>query len=164
MTTISFPPGTMDRFWRKVDKSGGASACWEWKGSRLIGGYGQFKAAGSNWLAHRVAFFGGPYTKKAGSGVTSSQIVVRHTCDNPHCCNPEHLRGGSHLDNMRDMVQRGRQPNSHKTECVRGHEFSAGNTYIDSRGWRKCRACAVISQRERRTRITCCHAYTVVKK
>ncbi len=34
--------------------------------------------------------------------------VVRHTCDNPRCINPNHLLLGSRADNNRDRADRGR--------------------------------------------------------
>ena len=34
--------------------------------------------------------------------------VVRHSCDNPRCVNPDHLEGGTQLDNIADRVARGR--------------------------------------------------------
>lgn len=37
-----------------------------------------------------------------------SGVIIRHTCDNPACINPDHLEPGTHTDNMRDMMQRGR--------------------------------------------------------
>ena len=40
----------------------------------------------------------------------SSEVVVRHRCDNSLCINPEHLQIGSTMDNVRDKVERGRQP------------------------------------------------------
>lgn len=35
---------------------------------------------------------------------------TRHGCDTPACCEPSHLSPGSRLDNVRDMVARGRKP------------------------------------------------------
>jgi hypothetical protein len=34
---------------------------------------------------------------------------VRHQCDNPICCNPDHLEVGTQQDNMDDKVERNRQ-------------------------------------------------------
>jgi hypothetical protein len=36
-------------------------------------------------------------------------MVIRHKCDNPACCNIEHLEIGTPLDNVNDMIERGRK-------------------------------------------------------
>lgn len=41
--------------------------------------------------------------------------VVRHTCDNPRCINPEHLIAGTKADNNRDRTERGRNANVNGT-------------------------------------------------
>lgn len=74
--------------------------CWLWLGVKMKG-YGHFYARTKVRLrAHRVAFFleHGRWPRP----------LCRHTCDNPSCCNPAHLLEGTHSDNVRDMVARGR--------------------------------------------------------
>lgn len=73
--------------------------CILWPGARLPHGYGQIKFDGKMRLAHRVVYYLRHGTWPA---------VVRHTCDNPPCCNPEHLLAGTPADNSQDMVDRGR--------------------------------------------------------
>lgn len=72
------------------------SGCWEWQRGVNNHGYGTLRYKGKMELAHRVVM-----------GLPRGE--VRHTCDNPKCCNPDHLLVGSHASNMRDMVLRGRQ-------------------------------------------------------
>lgn len=50
--------------------------------------------------------------------------MARHTCDNPRCCNPNHLIEGTAQDNVNDMFSRGRSywqknPKENKVESKR---------------------------------------------
>lgn len=91
-----------DLFWFKVDKSGGPDACWPWTGSRNANGYGQVQRRAIRkgpLLASRYAYFltHGRWPEHA-----------LHSCDNPPCCNPKHLRDGTQKDNIQDAIQRNR--------------------------------------------------------
>lgn len=90
------------RFWPHVDMSGGQNACWEWQGHRHKVGHGQVR--GNNDKAeytHRVAW-------ELSYGPIPEGKVVRHTCDNPPCCNPLHLVLGTQKENIYDAIQRKR--------------------------------------------------------
>lgn len=87
-----------DRFWSALDKSG---SCWVWTRGRASTGYGKCYFHGANEYAHRVAY-------RLTNGLIPAGMHVLHSCDNPPCCNPAHLRIGTHRENMADMFSRGR--------------------------------------------------------
>ncbi len=89
------------KFWRYVEK-GAPDECWLWTGKRQKTGYGvmgigQYAKIG----AHRLSF-------QMATGLLPS--VVMHTCDNPPCVNPAHLRAGTSKLNNLDMIGKGRSP------------------------------------------------------
>lgn len=95
-----------ERFWSKVDRSGGPDACWPWTASRRLNGYGQFGVRANckdlpPALSHRVAY-------ELTKGAIPDGMYICHSCDNPPCCNPDHLWFGSPDDNMRDCARKGR--------------------------------------------------------
>jgi hypothetical protein len=42
-------------------------------------------------------------------GSIAEGLVIRHTCDNPPCVNPDHLVAGTPEQNTQDMLDRNRQ-------------------------------------------------------
>lgn len=93
--------GCAERFWSKVDRSGGPDACWPWTGAVDGKGYGRFNIAGHNIPAHRVAL--------ALAGRDPGDACGLHSCDNPPCCNAAHLVRGTLQDNNRHIAERGRR-------------------------------------------------------
>jgi len=92
------------KFWGKVDKSlglGPNNDCWEWRGYTNINGYGIVRSGGKNYMTHRLSF-------EFENGYIDPDLYILHSCDNPPCVNPAHLRQGTHAENMNDMVIRGR--------------------------------------------------------
>jgi len=90
------------RFWSKVDKRGD-DECWNWLGYKDKDGYGTFNPTSKKLIkAHRFA-----YTLTYGE-IKSGQCIC-HKCDNPPCCNPEHLFIGTFTDNDADRDKKGRQ-------------------------------------------------------
>lgn len=95
------PGSVIERFWSKISFPAGGRGCWEWCGKRK-GGYGAFNVFNRFVMAHRFS-----WTLSSGSEIPTRMFVC-HRCDNPPCVNPSHLFLGTSLDNMRDMVAKGR--------------------------------------------------------
>lgn len=91
------------RFGRKLICNESMRDCIEWAGTRMDrgAGYGIVRIFGRAYLAHRLAY-------AIAHGDTPTTSLVCHTCDNPPCCNPDHLFLGTHLDNSLDCLSKGR--------------------------------------------------------
>lgn len=71
------------------------TGCWEYQGRRDCWGYGRITVAHRRYLVHRLSaalFLGFDL---------SSPLQILHRCHNPPCFFPDHLRPGTHQDNMR---------------------------------------------------------------
>lgn len=96
-----------ERFWEKVDKSGGPDACWPFTGC-IRGGYGAFPCilfGKSEAIASRVAYI-------LTYGPINEGDNVLHKCPgkhNPRCCNPSHLKTGDQEENVDDAMKQGTQ-------------------------------------------------------
>ncbi len=87
------------RFWPKVRIRDG---CWEWIGSKDKLGYGRINSGGHTgvpMLAHRVAY-------EDLVGPIGAGLELDHTCHNPACVNPEHLRPCLHQQNLCNQKKR----------------------------------------------------------
>lgn len=68
-------------------------------------GYGTTRINNKPIKLHRLAYL-------FAVGLSEDHIlglVVRHTCDNPRCINPQHLTVGTVQDNADDKTSKGRQ-------------------------------------------------------
>lgn len=128
----------LDRFWSKVDKTGG---CWIWRAAKNQKGYGYFNYGGRIVRVHRLSY-------SLAKGPIPDGLTIDHLCGVRECVNPDHLEAVTNRENL----LRGRGlagTNARKTHCKRGHPFDEANTINLPTGWRECRACRVAKDKAR---------------
>ncbi len=105
--------------------------CWLWTAPLDVGGYGRVFVTPRAWKAHRFI-----YTWLVGP--VPWNLELDHLCRVRHCVNPAHLEIVTRKVNQ----NRGRNANSEKTHCKRGHLLSGDNVYVQRQnGSRSCKVC-----------------------
>jgi hypothetical protein len=93
-----------ERFWNHIDVKS-SNDCWNWKMRKDNDGYGRTQLFYPNIYkktgAHQIAWI------LSGNKIEDNQMI-RHMCNNPSCCNPNHLNVGTAKDNALDCVNSGR--------------------------------------------------------
>lgn len=86
---------------RVDDVTFASDGCWLWPSKRYV----KVGRRGDRRFLHRISL-------EIKLGKPLGERHALHDCDVPRCCNPAHLRPGTHCDNMRDMAERGRAANT----------------------------------------------------
>lgn len=88
-------------FFDRVELPTNPEECWIWCGGTTHR-YGTLRAGGESWRAHRFSWH-------IFRGAIPPGMSVCHKCDTPRCVNPWHMFLGTQVDNIHDMVAKGRQ-------------------------------------------------------
>lgn len=91
---------TKQDFYNMLKQGGPNGDCLEWTGAKIKTGYGRTFVDTKAVYTHRLAL--------ELEGIDTTDKIVMHSCDNPSCCNPNHLTIGTTQDNLNDMRKKGR--------------------------------------------------------
>lgn len=131
------------RFWAKVTLPDG-NGCMLWTSTKSHNGYGLFTLGDARPRTHRISY-------ELAYGAIPDGLVIDHLCRVRHCVAPDHLEAVTRQENVRrGLTGKLNHANGRKTACLRGHAFTAENTYRDPAGRRSCRACIRLREAARK--------------
>ena len=118
--------------------------CWNWNKSVTSAGYGQFTRNKKYWTTHTFV-----YTQTYGD--IPKGMVIRHTCHNRRCCNPEHLLIGTHEDNWHDSRETHLESSEKLTAIyiINGKEYRKIKNAIKETGLSSCSICKYTDKQTR---------------
>lgn len=112
--------------------------CRIWQRALSGGGYGLRRINGKLRQVHIVEW-------ERVHGPVPAGLDLDHLCRQRACAEVTHLEPVTRRENLRRGIK-----GELATHCPQGHPYDADNTYINPRGWRRCRTCH--RERERRRR------------
>ena len=103
------------RFWSKVNRLGDDD-CWEWSGAgaKTEHGYGRIRVGEKMRQITHVAW------ELAHGTPVPPELIVRHSCANLRCVNPEHLLLGTRKESVNAAIASG----ALKVKVKEGRKFS----------------------------------------
>ena len=107
-------------FWSKVEVRSDTE-CWPWLGARGRDGRGQVRIDTVCYTASRVAL-------SLSVKQDLVDLVAKHSCDNPPCCNPRHLSAATQSSNIRESGGKGRRDYARaRGEAAGGAKLTSGS-------------------------------------
>ncbi len=119
------------------------TGCWEWTGHKNAIGYGEATFAGKRYMVHRFMY------EALTNAPVPKGFDICHSCHNPSCVNPYHIRSDTHQANLLESSQAKRLNGQSKTHCKRGHPLDGDNLWVARAGFRQCRICSRARYRRR---------------
>lgn len=99
------PIAMIEKIKRKI-RINKETGCWEWIGGKYPTGYGKISVGFNKHGRRNITYVHRVLWECINGKINGLHLL--HKCDNPSCVNPDHLFLGTHADNMRDMVAKGR--------------------------------------------------------
>jgi HNH endonuclease len=133
-----------ERFWAKVESTGGPQACWLWTGAKLPKGYGVIRRGqrGAGYIyAHRVSY-------ELRNGSIPAGLSIDHLCRNTSCVNPDHLEAVPIKVNLLRGESLSAQY-ARRTHCKAGHPLNHG-LFSKGHSFRRCKVCVANYMRQYR--------------
>lgn len=100
---IKTPPGAL-RSWLERNSDHTGDDCLEWPFAQYPNGYGHINFEGLETTAHRAM------CRIAHGEPDKPELDAAHSCHNRSCCNPQHLRWATRVENMADKLESGTDP------------------------------------------------------
>lgn len=114
------------RFWKKVIFRSD-SECWDWAAGKDKDGYAVFNVAfKTRGVGHRFSY-------ALHKGEIPDGMLIMHSCDNPPCCNPDHLSKGDVKANTEDKIKKNRQCKGENHYCFKNPELVQGENNGESK-------------------------------